>query len=314
MKFDRRSFLASTAVVTAGANHLSTAPASPERSSATGSAFTYCLNTSTIREQSDDIKEQVRIASEAGYDGIEPWMRHLAKFTEAGGKLSDLRKMISDAGLTVDSAIGFANWIVDDPEQRKQGLEDAKRDMDMLAQIGGTRIAAPPVGATRGDKLSPFVMAERYRALLEIGDQTGVVPQLEVWGHSVNLSRLGESVMVCVEASHPKACLLPDVYHIFKGGSDFGGLGLLHDNAVMAFHMNDYPANPPREEMNDSHRVYPGDGIAPLSDILNMIGGSGRTVALSLELFNRDYWKQDALEVAKTGLAKMKAAVAKAAG
>ena len=78
--------------------------------------------------------------------------------------------------------------------------------------------------------------------------------------------------------------------------------------------MNDYPEQPSRAEMNDSHRVYPGDGIAPLSDILNMIGGNGRKVVLSLELFNRDYWKQDALEVAKTGLAKMKASVAAVAG
>jgi hypothetical protein len=30
---------------------------------------------------------------------------------------------------------------------------------------------------------------------------------------------------------------------------------------------------------------------------------------LSLELFNRDYWKQDALEVARTGLQKMRAVV-----
>jgi hypothetical protein len=33
---------------------------------------------------------------------------------------------------------------------------------------------------------------------------------------------------------------------------------------------------------------------------------------LSLELFNRDYWKQDVNEVAKTGLMKMKKAVAEA--
>jgi 2-keto-myo-inositol isomerase len=33
---------------------------------------------------------------------------------------------------------------------------------------------------------------------------------------------------------------------------------------------------------------------------------------LSLELFNREYWKQDPLEVAKTGLTKMKASVEKA--
>lgn len=277
-------------------------------------SFTYCLNTSTIREQTSDIKEQIQIASTAGYNAIEPWMRNLSSYKDAGGSLSDLRKRLADSGLTVESAIGFANWIVDDEGQRRKGLEEAKRDMDMLAEIGGKRIAAPPVGAHKSDspKLDPFVMAERYRSLLEVGDETGVVPQLEVWGFSPNLSRLGESVMVCVEADHPKACLLPDVYHIFKGGSGFGGLELLHDNAVQAFHINDYPAQPARTEMNDSHRVYPGDGIAPLSDILNMIGGRGRSVVLSLELFNPTYWKQDALEVAKTGLAKIKAAVAKA--
>jgi hypothetical protein len=35
----------------------------------------------------------------------------------------------------------------------------------------------------------------------------------------------------------------------------------------------------------------------------------GGEKVLSLELFNRTYWEQDPLEVAKTGLAKMKAAV-----
>ena len=70
--------------------------------------------------------------------------------------------------------------------------------------------------------------------------------------------------------------------------------------------------NPRGGEMNDSHRVYPGDGVAPLGKILNMIAGNGRSVVLSLELFNRDYWKQNPVEVAKTGIKKMKAAVAKA--
>ncbi|MEQ9411836.1 MAG: sugar phosphate isomerase/epimerase family protein [Fuerstiella sp.] len=311
MNLNRRSFLAASAVATSASAAMA-APV-PQPPPVPVPDFTYCLNTSTIREQTEDIEEQVRIASEAGYNGIEPWMRHLTRYTEGGGSLSDLRKRISDAGLTVDSAIGFAQWIVDDPDRRRQALEEARRDMDMLAEIGGTRIAAPPVGAhSKAPRLDLFVVAERYRALLEVGDAAGVVPQLEVWGFSSNLSRLGESTMVCIEAAHPKACLLPDVYHIFKGGSDFAGLSLLHDSAIQVFHLNDYPAEPGREQMNDADRVYPGDGIAPLSQILNMIGGHGRSVVLSLELFNRDYWKQDALDVAKTGLARMKAAVAQA--
>lgn len=307
MKLDRRLFLASattlsaTPLVLAASNQTFETP-----------DFRFCLNMSTIREQTQDIVEQIRIASAAGYDSIEPWMRHLNQYVEGGGSLPDLKKRLDDAGLTVESAIGFAQWIVDDEAKRRSGLEEAKRDMDLLAQIGGKRIAAPPVGAQNGPKLDLFVVADRYRTLLEVGDQTGVIPQLEVWGFSTNLSRLGESVMACVEACHPKACLLPDVYHIFKGGSDFEGLSLLHNNAVQVFHMNDYPDSPSREDMNDSHRVYPGDGIAPLKRILQMIGGNGRQVVLSLELFNKDYWKQDALTVAKTGLSKMKAAVAAA--
>lgn len=315
---NRRRFLQSATTASAAALSLGSVSAVDRaayvKSPPTARSFRYCFNTSTIREQTKDIREQIRIAATAGYDSLEPWMRHLEAYQKAGGSLTDLRKLLQDSGLTVESAIGFANWIVDDDTQRKAGLEQAKRDMDLLAQIGGTRIAAPPVGAHRGDspKLDLFVVAERYRALLEVGDATGVVPQLEVWGFSPNLSRLGESVMVCVEASHPKACLLPDVYHIFKGGSEFGGLGLLHNQAVQVFHMNDYPAEPPREQMKDADRVYPGDGVAPLTDILNMIGGGDREVVLSLELFNPQYWKQDAEMVARTGLQKMKQAVAAA--
>jgi sugar phosphate isomerase/epimerase len=166
------------------------------------------------------------------------------------------------------------------------------------------------VGATK-DPVDLFAAAERYRALLEVGRQQGIVPQVEVWGFSKMLSRLGEALFVAVESGHPDACLLPDVYHIFKGGSDFAGLGLLGPRAVHVFHLNDYPAQPPRETITDADRVYPGDGIAPLDRILGTLRDVGCRCALSLELFHPGYWKQDAALVARTGLEKMRAAVAR---
>lgn len=276
-----------------------------------GSLFSYCLNTSTIRGQKLDLAAEVDIAGKAGYDGIEPWIRKIDAYKTSGGSLADMRKRIRDHGLKVESAIGFAQWIVDDDTQRAKGLEQAKRDMDTLRQIGGLRIAAPPAGATNKAGLDLFAAAERYAKLLELGEKMGVVPQVEVWGFSKNLSRLGETLFVAVESGHPKACILPDVYHIFKGGSDFGGLNLLSGPAVQVFHMNDYPAEPAREKMKDADRVYPGDGVAPLDRILGGLKRKNSPVALSLELFNPTYWKQDALVVAQTGLAKMKAAVAR---
>jgi len=307
MQFDRRQMLGVAAGSFVGLSQAASAQAAKPKTNK--SQFTYCFNTSTIRGQELDLAEEVEIAAKAGYDGIEPWLRKIDAYRESGGSLSDMKKRISDHGLKVESAIGFAQWIVDDATQRAKGFEHAKRDMDTLRQIGGLRIAAPPTGATRKAGLNLFAAAERYARLLELGDEMGVVPQVEVWGFSKNLSRLGETLFVAVESGHPKACVLPDVYHIFKGGSDFEGLNLLSGPAIQVFHVNDYPSEPPREKMGDADRVYPGDGVAPLDDILGGLRTKNSPVALSLELFNRTYWKQDALEVAKTGLQKMKAAV-----
>ena len=305
----RRTFLTSTALataVTAATTAEATTPVAPE------DPFRFCLNTSTIRGQNLNIVEEIDIAAKAGYDSVEPWLRKIDDFVKNGGKLNDLKKRLDDHGLSVESAIGFANWIVDDETKRARGLEQAKRDMETLAQLGAKRIAAPPAGATKvGVKIDLFAAARRYHALLELGAKIGVIPQVEVWGFSSNLSRLGESMFVAIESGHAQACLLPDVYHIFKGGSDFAGLKQISGRSIQVMHLNDYPANPSRENMNDSHRVYPGDGIAPLNFILQTLRDNGTQTVLSLELFNRDYWAQDALTVARTGLEKMRASVAK---
>ena len=276
--------------------------------------FRYCFNTSTIRGQNLSFDKEIEITAKAGYDAIEPWVDKIHAYVSGGGNLKDVRRQISESGLTVESAISFFRWVVDDEAQRAKGLEQVKRDMDVLAQIGGKRIAAPPAGATREAGLDLMKAAERYRALLELGEQMGIVPQLEIWGSSKNLHRLGQAMFVVIESGHPKACLLPDVYHTYKGGSDFNGLKHISAHAIQVFHLNDYPADPPRETIGDRDRVYPGDGIAPLTQILGDLRANGSRAFLSLELFNPTLWKQDPLTVAKTGLAKMKAAVSKALG
>jgi sugar phosphate isomerase/epimerase len=274
----------------------------------------YSLNTSTVRGQKLSVPDQVELAAKAGYDAIEPWIGELRQYQQGGSSLEDLRKRIVDRGLKVPSAIGFAEWIVNDDQRRAAGLEQAKKDMELIRSIGGTHIAAPPAGATKDTNIKLLDAAERFRALIDLGVSLDVIPQLEVWGFSTTLSKLGETMLVATESRHPKACILLDVYHLYKGGSEFSGLRLLSGAAMNCFHMNDYPATPPRETIKDADRVYPGDGVAPLTPTLRDLFATGFCGTLSLELFNPNYWKQDALSVASTGLQKMKEAVATAAG
>ncbi len=279
----------------------------PSTAPAAKTPFMYCLNLSTIRGQKLGFVKEIEVAAKAGFRSVEIWVETLDTFLKSGGTLAEARKRLGDLGVTVEDAIGFAPWIVDDAVQRAQGLDQLRREMDMLAGIGCRRIASPPAGATSQTDLDLRRAGERYRTILELSDKTGVVPQLELWGFSKSLSRLSEVLFVAAESGHPSARLLLDVYHLYKGGTSPDSLKLVGKPAIEVFHINDYPANPPRETITDGDRIYPGDGVAPIRDILRAIKNPDRPVVLSLELFNKTYFAQDPLLVAKTGLAKVKA-------
>lgn len=273
-------------------------------------SFTYCLNMATIRGHNLGFVKELEVASKAGFHAVEIWIDTLQTYLKNGGTLSDAKKRLDDLGIRVENTIGFAPWIIEDESKRKEGLEQMKREMDMLAQIGCKRTAAPPVGATDTPVLDLKKVAERYRAVLELADKTGVVPQLEMWGFSKNLSRVSDVMYVALESGHPSAKVLLDIFHLYKGGSSIDTLPLISTSALDILHMNDYPANLPASVITDADRIYPGDGVAPVRRILQVLGKRDKPLVISLEVFNKNYYKQDALQVAKTGLAKMKAVTA----
>jgi 2-keto-myo-inositol isomerase len=316
-KLTRRKLLNRVGVVLgAAAAGPSPLRAANDSINAAGHRFRFSLNTGTILGQKLGLAEQIEVAAKAGYDGIEPWVRDIAKFAESGGSLKDVCRRCHDLGLQVVDAIAFPQWIMDDDAQRAKGLEQFKREMDLVAQIGGTRIAAPAAGAKTGVKIDLDRAAERYRAILDLGRPAGVVPQLEVWGTSINAGNAADAAYIAAKSCHPDACVLFDAFHMYKGGIEPASLRLFGRQAIHCFHMNDYAADPPRETIKDANRIWPGDGIAPLKQILANFAANHCDVMLSLELFNAEYWKMPALEAVKAGLAKMKAVVqaAEAAG
>jgi sugar phosphate isomerase/epimerase len=278
----------------------------------TTSKFKYCLNTSTIRGQKPGLKNSIEIAARAGYDSLELWVMDVKAYKEEGSSMPALKKFISDSKVEIDDAIGFASWMADDEAQRQKGFEQMKMEMDLMAEIGCTRIAAPAAGVKPDAPLDLFKVGERYKMLLDLGRKTGVMPQLEFWGPSPVFYHFGQALMAAAAANDPDVKILPDVYHLFRGGSGYDCLKMVDGNLIDVIHMNDFPANIPREQQNDSHRVYPGDGAAPLKQVFTYLANMGGTKVLSLELFNPEYWKGDAFATAKTGLEKMKKAVASA--
>lgn len=272
------------------------------------SKFKFCLNTSTISGQKSGIEKYIEIGARAGYDCLEIWIGDVKAYLDKGGSLSALKKLLSDSQITAENAIGFAPWMTDDDAQRKAGFQQMREEMDMMAALDCTRIAAPAAGVKTPNP-DLFKVGERYRELLALGRETGVTPQLEFWGASV-FHHMGQALMAVAVANDPGARILPDVYHLFRGNSGFESLKMIDGKLIDVIHMNDYPSTIPREQMEDKDRVYPGDGVAPMKQIMGDLKKLEGQKILSLELFNREYWKLDPLAVAKTGIEKMRKAAA----
>ena len=283
-------------------------------STATGSAAGGCtkpyrlaLNASTIAEYKLPVLEQIALVAKAGYDGIELWTRDIEAFQQGGGKLSKISEALEKSGLRYENTIGFSRWMSDDEAESNEGMRLIEQEMKMTKSLGGHAVAATALGVEKIDLERLPIYGAKYAKVLEMAKQHGLMALLEVWGSGA-LYKTSWAMAIAAEARRADAAFLLDFYHLFRGGNDFDSLALINPKALPLFHINDYPADPPREKMGDGDRVYPGDGICPWNEVLPLMASNGYCGGFSLELFNKGYQQApDPMTVLSDGLQKCRA-------
>jgi len=304
---NRRGFLAAGAAGVAAPLALGGVASEPVKAAAPlplkwqngESPWPICLDTATIRPAS--LRDKIRIAAEAGYDAIEPWDGELRDFEENGGNLEDLGKEITDLGLFVPSVIGLWSSIQPTREEFEANLEATRDRLRMISAIGSQHAQVIP----SREEMDAKEMADQFHDLIEIGiNDYDVIPALVFVSFLPSSRRLGQAAAIAIDSGHPKAKIIPDVFHMYIADSPFNSMRRLQPDMIAIFQYNDAPADPPKEEAQDKDRVYPGDGFLPVTDFLKDLLYIGYEDCVSLELYNPTYWEQDHLEVAKTGLEK----------
>lgn len=269
--------------------------------------WSYCLNTSTIRNCGLNMEQKIRLTASVGYQGIELWVSEIESFVKDGGTLSQLKSWIEGYGIKVPNLIAFFRWADPDRSIRASALEEAKRIFEMANAIGCEFVAAPPFGITDRTDIPLSDIAGYFKDLMSVTKDTGAKPLLEFWGHSKTLGSLKDCLQVLDLVGDPEAKLLADIFHMSKTEGSFELFGQLRSDQIGLIHVNDYPYAPDIKQLKDSQRVYPGDGVAPLKQIFEALRRINYSGMISLELFNEEYEKNGAEYVARTGLEKMKA-------
>jgi len=185
--------------------------------------FRISLNTSTISAYKLSVEKQIDLVADAGFDGIELWVRDVTAYLNEGGTCESLQKRLKSRNLILENMIGFAPWFSEDTDARAKGIEQLRQEMIMTAKLGGKYIAAPIQGIKTLDKLKFDDYAARYRAILQLADQTGVTPIIELWGAGA-LNQLADCTQIVIATGHPKASMLLDFYHLYRGNNSWDTL------------------------------------------------------------------------------------------
>ncbi len=252
--------------------------------------FRISLNTSTLIHYKLPVDEQIELVAKAGFDGIELWMRDIMAFIENGGTPQELKVILDANNLILENIIGFSKWCSDDENERDEAIAQLTKEMEIISQMGGKFIAAPVQGIDKIDPEKLGEYAKRYRRILDLGDKTGVYPIIELWGMGA-LNKVADCAHISIASGHPKATILLDFYHVYRGGNSWETVDFINGAILPIIHMNDYPGSPSAEELTDGDRVLPGEGICDFNDIIPRLLKAGFKGGFSVELFNKGYWE-----------------------
>ena len=83
------------------------------------------------------------------------------------------------------------------------------------------------------------------------------------------------------EAAHPNVAPLLDFYHFWSGLNKLEDLDMIRQGEIGHVHFQDVP-DMPRELLDNTTRIIPGDGVAPLNRMLRTVvtSGTGTRAAL----------------------------------
>src|SRR5438874_5243267 len=172
-------------------------------------------------------------------------------------------------------------------------LDDIRRHGDLARSLGAPTLlvftgqAGPADPAERPDFLRRA--GESARAYAEAAGE-GVTISLEPIGGSNWLGTPEHALAIADASGHPRVGVMVDFFHYYRSSVSAASVAAIPIERLFIVHADDCEDRPVAE-LNDSHRVYPGEGILPLHPRLRLLREMGYRGHLSIELFNRAYWQ-----------------------
>ena len=262
-----------------------------------------------------DLAGDIKAASKAGYDLVEIWAKKMDAYL-FDHSVKDLKELFHKANVkplainSVEFVTFNATW------EKTNTMNLIKRFVDIADKIDCPYIvlvpSPRPIGVTDEE-----VRQESVRVLREVSNRFKkyrVKFAFEFLGFSwCSVSTLGQDFDIVRAVNRHNVGMVLDTFHFYAGGSTLESIRRVDQDRIFIFHIND-AEDLPKESLQDAHRLFPGEGVIPLTGISAALRGIGYDGPVSLEMFRPEYWKLPAMEVARKGMGAIRRYVDKDEG
>ncbi|MBM3342513.1 MAG: sugar phosphate isomerase/epimerase [Betaproteobacteria bacterium] len=255
------------------------------------------------------LADALRIAREAGYNGVELRLVDFQRARKAGLSEDATVKLVRDADIKV-AVIGTESGLLFAEGDELKRLFGSLRYVSEKAKALDCDVimAAPGLNTTGGMAGAKA----NLKAAAEITGEFGLNIGLE-FNSRHPLVRTVDDGMEIVDAVNMKNCgLLIDTYHLHCSGGNAESFKHVPLDKIITFQFSDAPPGPPSDARTPVDRLPPGKGVAPFVDIFKNLMAMGYQGYMSYEAPNPAQWNRSAEVVAKEGVDLVRGLLARA--
>lgn len=230
----------------------------------------------------DDIEDNLTIAGELGYTGIDLFMNQKTEAEiEAIGELLESRRLRISMYSAIYLAERGVNFSDIDEAKRREGVAAFKQQIDIAQRLNAVTM---PVGFIRGNQLDgepeSAYLSRLAKSMLELTEYAGA-RDIDICLEPINRYEMRsilrvEEALAFIEAYHIDGLkLLPDFFHMNIEEVSIEKAVLMAGKRIGHMHVT------------DSNRLAPGQGHLDYDILLNALKKTGYDGYISVEAFPR---------------------------
>lgn len=245
------------------------------------------------------LREMAAAAEAGGYRAITLWPEDVRGARAGGLSDADIRRLLADHGLVVADLDPLLDWTAEALPQAGQAKIPLAPEDEFYAIAEAFGARSLNVAQGFGSQLDLDVAAEDLAGVCERAALHGLLVTVEFTPWS-GIPNAAVALDLVERTGCANATVLVDSWHWFRGGADLEMLRRIPGQRIGSVQLNDAPRLARDDVIVETmqHRLMPGDGAIPLTEVIRVLDEVGSTAPIGVEVFNASHGDRPAEAVA----------------